>query len=110
MQLAFIFSYMGPVTLLLVLIGVVIAFWAGSRWRHHRRTWSDHRSTRALEKTMRKTRWVTFRAALVAVAATFVYLLGTGSISFAHRPAHQSRPGTGTRSAHPYPSARPTHR
>jgi ABC-type Fe3+ transport system permease subunit len=77
---------MGSATILVVLIAVIVAFWAGSRWRHNTRTWSDYRGAKAGMKSLRKLRWLTLKAALLAVAVTVVYLVGTGAISFAsHR-------------------------
>jgi ABC-type Fe3+ transport system permease subunit len=91
---------MGPATVVLVIIAVVIAFWAGDRWRHNKRTWADHKLTSDGLKSLRKLRWVTFKAAVAAIVATLLYLAATGAISFAGRnhvgPLH---PSSSTRSA-----------
>jgi hypothetical protein len=70
-----------PQSLVLIILGVVLAFWAGSRWRHHTRTWADHKGAVAGEKKLRKLRWVTLRAALIALVATFAYLLANGTVA-----------------------------
>jgi hypothetical protein len=69
------------VPLLLLVIGVFIAFWAGGKWRHYRRAWSDHRVAREVEKKLRAGRWLAARAAFVAVIATVLYLVASGVIS-----------------------------
>ena len=55
-------------------IAAAIAFWAGSRWRHHTRTWSDHRQTAALAKELAARRWKTLLAALTALLLLAAYL------------------------------------
>jgi ABC-type Fe3+ transport system permease subunit len=63
----------------LLLIGVIIALWAGSRSRHNSRTWSDHKATRAAEQTLRKRRWATLGAAVVAISVLVVFVVVLGS-------------------------------
>jgi ABC-type Fe3+ transport system permease subunit len=88
---------MTSATLILVLFATGLAFWTGSRWRHNARTWSDTRAAKTGWKKMKKTRWVTLKAVGIASAATFVYLLGTGVISFAtpNTPHQPSKPQPG---------------
>jgi hypothetical protein len=86
---------MNPGTFLLIILAAVVAFWAGSRHRHHTRTWRDHKGAVASEKVLRKYRWVTFRAAVAAGAVLLAYLCGNGEISFAGRTkpaAHSPSP------------------
>src|SRR4051812_30922236 len=54
------------VTLVIVAAGMVLAFWAGGRWRHHARARSDYKTTAASLTGLRRLRRATFRAALVA--------------------------------------------
>ncbi|HEY1484513.1 MAG TPA: hypothetical protein VGF84_00335 [Micromonosporaceae bacterium] len=98
---------MGAATEVLVVIAAVIAFWAGSRWRHNARTWADHKATADGLKALAKLRWVTLKAALVAVVATIAYLVATGAISFASLDSHP-----GSKASHPHPSSStaPVHR
>jgi hypothetical protein len=69
------------VPLLLLVLGLFIAFWAGGKWRHFRRAWSDHKIARAAEKNLRGARWIAARTAFVAVIATLLYLVASGVIS-----------------------------
>jgi hypothetical protein len=75
---------MNSATLFLMIFAAVLAFWAGSRWRHNARTWTDTKAAKVGWKTMKKTRWITLKAALIAALATIVYLVGTGAISLAN--------------------------
>jgi ABC-type Fe3+ transport system permease subunit len=77
-------AWMSPVGLVLLFVGAIIAFWAGSRSRHNSRTWSDHKATRAAEQTLRKRRWATLGAALLAI---FVLVLFLGMVT--SRVAHE---------------------
>jgi hypothetical protein len=96
---------MDDATLVLVIAAVAIAFWAGSRWRHNKRTWSDYQVAKSATKTLQKKRWVTFKAALLAIAATMVYLFATGAITLG---AADGRGGaTPANMKHPSPS--PSH-
>ena len=72
---------MDAATLILVIAAVCIAFWTGSRWRHNRRTWADHRKARTDEKRLRKLRWLTFRAVTLALFVTTIYFCLTGTIT-----------------------------
>jgi hypothetical protein len=98
---------MNPGTLLLIIFAVIIAFWAGSRWRHHTRTWKDHKGAVAGEKSLRALRWVTLRAAAVAAAAVLFYLLATGAVSFAGLDG-KAKPAA-VHDASPTPGAHKTH-
>ena len=98
---------MNPGTLLLIIFAVIIAFWAGSRWRHHTRTWKDHKGAVAGEKTLRALRWVTLRAAAVAASIVLLYLIATGAVSFAGFGG-KAKPA-GVHNASPTPSAHQTH-
>ncbi len=69
------------VPLLLLVLGIVIAFWAGGKWRHFRRTWSDHKVASAAVGKLRVGRWIAARAAIVAVIATILYLVASGVVS-----------------------------
>jgi heme/copper-type cytochrome/quinol oxidase subunit 2 len=95
---------MQPATLVLVIAGAVLAFLAGSAWRHNRRTWADHRGAKAGEKALRKLRWFTLKAALAAGAATLLYLVATGSVAI--HGSHQVPARDGT----PSPTASTRHR
>jgi hypothetical protein len=93
----------------LVIVGVVIAFWAGGKWRHYRRTVSDHGKARELAANLGEQRWGAGFIAFVAVAVTVVYVLAvsgglrkvdgvpaqmkTPSIGRSHTPS--SRPSAG---------------
>jgi len=90
---------MGSTTLVLVIIAIVVAFWTGSRWRHHARTWADHKGAKVATKDLRKLRWVTLKGALVAIGVTFLVLLGTGAITVAS-PDAGHKPATVTPSVH----------
>jgi ABC-type Fe3+ transport system permease subunit len=97
-------------TLILVLAGVIIAFWAGGRWRRNAKTWADHRTAKAARNTLKKTRWVTFRAVTIALFVLVVYLFATGAISL-HLgsnhdavPAQVGNPTTPSPTAHRSPS------
>ncbi|MGH3488586.1 MAG: hypothetical protein ACRDP8_11840 [Actinopolymorphaceae bacterium] len=60
----------------LALLGVVIAFGAGKRWQHSRRAIADHKLARTGVRTMRRNKWVSFRAAVVIVVLLVAYLVG----------------------------------
>ena len=65
--------------LVLVILGAVLAFWAGGRWRHYRRTVSDHGTAQELVAKLREQRMGAGFIAFVAVAILVVYLLALGS-------------------------------
>jgi hypothetical protein len=69
------------VPLVLLIIGAFIAFWAGDKWRHYRRSWADHRAARDVARKANVVRWVAFRAAWVAVVVTLLYLVASGTVS-----------------------------
>jgi hypothetical protein len=89
------------VPLLLLAIGVFIAFWAGGKWRHYRRSWADRRELRQALKQANGARWLAFQAAWVAVAATLLYLVASGTISLNIIPANQVPAGIETPSGPP---------
>jgi hypothetical protein len=98
---------MGTVTFILMLLAVYLAFRAGSRWRHHTRTWSDHKVAAATEKRLRKLRWVTFTAAVGAALIVFIYLTVTGTtLDALYRKAIPAKKATPASSA--TPSAKPS--
>ncbi|HZC27879.1 MAG TPA: hypothetical protein VE287_12700 [Actinopolymorphaceae bacterium] len=63
-------------TLGLVIIGVVIAFAAGSRWRHSRRTWADHKLARSSKSTYGRLRWTSLTVAAGFIIILAAYLIG----------------------------------
>jgi hypothetical protein len=69
------------VTAVLVLIGAAIAFVAGARWQHTKRTWADHRLARTGERNFRKMRWTTSWAAAVVAVFLVAYLLGVVNLA-----------------------------
>ena len=64
------------VTLGLVILGAVIAFAAGSRWRHNKRTWADHRLARTSKATYGRLRWTTLTVAAGFIVLLAAYLIG----------------------------------
>jgi hypothetical protein len=60
----------------LVVIGVVIAFGAGMRWQHNKRTWSDYRLARTGHRNFGRLRWVTLTAAVGFLVLLGAYVLG----------------------------------
>jgi hypothetical protein len=89
------------VPLVLLLIGVFIAFWAGDKWRHYRRSWADHRAAKKAMKDANAVRWLAFRAAWFALAVTLLYLVASGTISFNVIPADRVPAQLGTPSGPP---------
>jgi len=77
------------VPLVLLIIGVFIAFWAGGKWRHYRRSVADHRAAREVARKANAVRWLAFQAAWVAVAITLLYLVASGAISATVIPSGQ---------------------
>lgn len=55
------------------LVAMYLAFRAGSRWRHHRRTWTDHKAAKVATRKLGRTRWGVLRIALLAVLALVLY-------------------------------------
>ena len=74
-------AVMNSATIVLVVIAAAIGIWVGGRWRHHTRTWSDHRQTAALAKALAKSRWQTLLAALTALLVLAACLTGTGLLA-----------------------------
>jgi ABC-type Fe3+ transport system permease subunit len=91
----------------LLVFAVGIAFWAGSHWRHNRRTWSDHRKARADERTLRRRRWLTLRLAFVACAFLLIYLIVTGRLFIGITPDPAVPNQVGVPSHVPAPSRSP---
>lgn len=89
------------VPLILLVIGAFIAFWAGDKWRHYRRSWADHKAAREAAKNANAARWLAFQAAWVAVFLTLLYLVASGTISFDVTPARQVPAEIGTPSGPP---------
>ena len=87
-------SAMNPLTVVAAAIAVWLAWRAGRRWQHHRRTWTDHAATRAAEKRLRKARWGTLRVALAAAAIVTLYVLIIGVASFQLPAIHPAIPAT----------------
>jgi membrane protease YdiL (CAAX protease family) len=77
------------VPLVLLIIGVFIAFWAGGKWRHYQRSWADHRAAKEVARKANAVRWLAFQAAWVAVAITLLYLVASGAISATVIPTGQ---------------------
>jgi hypothetical protein len=69
------------VTLGLVIIGAVIAFAAGSRWRHSKRTWADYRLARTSKGTYGRLRWTTITVAAGFIIILAAYLIGVARMA-----------------------------
>jgi hypothetical protein len=78
---------------------VVIAFWAGSRWRHNTRTWADHREAHGKANDLRVLRWVAFRAMAVAIIALAIWVVGVAR-TLPLKP-HQPVPATANHTTPP---------
>jgi hypothetical protein len=72
---------MTAATLILVIIGIYVAFRAGARWRHNKIAWSDTRVAKGKWQAAKKFRWVTLRAAGLAAAVLVLYLAASGALS-----------------------------
>jgi len=59
----------------LILIGIVVAYWAGMRWRHNTLAWQTHRVQAGREKDARAAKWTTFWAVIVSTAILVGYML-----------------------------------
>jgi hypothetical protein len=90
-----------PTVVVVSLVAVFLAFRAGSRWRHHRRTWSDHRVAKAATKKLGKTRWSVLKVALIAVLALLLYetaitvaaaVSNAGDLLREPKPTHSTQP------------------
>jgi len=68
-------------TIVTHLLTAAIGFWAGSRWRHNTRTWSDHRQTVAMAKALAKRRWKTLLAAVTALLVLAACLAANGLLA-----------------------------
>jgi len=78
---------MTPATTVLVIIAAAIAFWAGHRWQHNWRTWTDHRQAAKLTKDLAARRWKTLWAALIAAVLLLAgCLAGSGLLAARVKP------------------------
>jgi heme A synthase len=66
----------------LALLGVIVAFGAGKRWQHSRRAIADHKLARTGVRTMRRNKWVSFRATAVIAVLLAAYLVGMYNVAF----------------------------
>jgi membrane protease YdiL (CAAX protease family) len=66
-------------SLVLVIFGALIAFWAGGKWRHYWRTVSDHGKARELAANLGEQRWGAGVIAFVAVGVMVLFLLAVSS-------------------------------
>ena len=99
---------MGPGALLLVAVGIVVAFWAGMRWRHNTLAWQTHKVQAGRARDARKAKWVTFWAAVISSAVLVLYaFVASGTALGADRSDRSPAPHA-TRSASVGHS--PTHR
>jgi ABC-type Fe3+ transport system permease subunit len=76
----------------LALLGVVIAFGAGQRWQHSRRAIADHKLARTGVRTMRRNKWLSFRAAVVIALLLVAYLVGMFNLVLNGDGAGESEP------------------
>ena len=84
---------MGPGALLLVVVGIVVAFWAGMHWRHNTLAWQTHRVQAGRERDARKTKWVTFWAMIISSAVLVLYaFVASGTALGADRSNHSPAP------------------
>lgn len=88
----------GNVSVILVIIGVAIAFGAGKRWQHSQRAFSDHRLARTGIRTTRKNRLVSVRATVVLVILLAAYLVGTLLVAIEGHSDEGQQPGPGATS------------
>ena len=90
-------------TLFLVFFGASLAFWAGSRWRHTLRAFSDHRVAVAGARSLNKARWAALTSAALAGIVTYIYLVSTGHAT--RPPVHNDqKPATQTVKQSPCPT------
>jgi hypothetical protein len=68
---------------LAIAAAVVVAFRAGTRWRHNTLTWGDHKVARGKERVLRKARWTTLKLAIFGVLALALYLVIAGAVGVA---------------------------
>lgn len=88
---------MGPGgALVLVLVGIVVAFWAGMRWRHNTLAWQTHRVQAGRARDARAAKWTAFWAVVVSSAILVFYMFIVTT-----RALGNDAPG-------PHPSPRPT--
>lgn len=69
------------VPLILLVIGVIIAFWAGGKWRHYRLASAFSRKAQTTMKEAALLQRAALWAAVGALAATAAYLVLSGTIT-----------------------------
>lgn len=103
---------MGPATFVMVVGAVIVAFWAGSRWRHHRRSRSDYRTMSANAGKALVIRRAALKAVIPALLATALYVVVTAKVSMSAQdkkqtPSPSPHPSAVTHSPSPGPLVRP---
>lgn len=81
---------MGPATFVMVVGAVIVAFWTGSRWRHHRRSRSDYRTLAANAGKGLAVRKAAFKAVIPALLATALYVVVTAKVSLSAQDKKQT--------------------
>ncbi len=94
---------MGPTTFVMVMGAVIVAFWAGSRWRHHRRSRSDYRTMSANAGKALTVRKTALKAVIPALMATALYVFVTAKLSLSAQDKKQ------TPAPSPHPSVAVSH-
>jgi hypothetical protein len=79
----------------LAAIGVVVAFWAGMRWRRNTMNWATHRVQAGRARDAKKAKWASFWAAVVSCAVLVAYAFIASSTAVraddsSHSPAPHS--------------------
>jgi len=67
----------------MIVVGVIVAFRAGARWRQNSLTWSDHRVARGKAQGLQKARWTSLKLAAAGLFVLLVYLVVTGTVGLA---------------------------
>lgn len=97
---------MGPGTLLLVIVGGVVAFLLGYRWRHHTRSRSDYRlAVTAMGKAL-QIRRAALRAVVVIALIVVAYFVGVVRLTMTGQDGSQ-KPANAPHTTSPSP-AQPT--
>jgi hypothetical protein len=106
---------MGPATFPLILVGAIAAFLLGSRWRHHRRSRSDHKAAVVQARKAQSVKRLALVALFGAIVVNAVFYWGLANAKQTGQdgtPAPTITPVPSTsQSPHrpPSPSARPSH-